>query len=289
MGLSTRDVVSVVELAVFIPALIVSIVICVRHGLKRTSGWIYTLILCLIRIIGSCCELYAQKHPSTGIIRTTLIIDSIGLSPLLLATLGLLTRYVDFISMRTTTYFTRKHFRITQLLVTLGLILSVVGGTTGKKQPDGKGVIIPTTSKIGVILYIVAYVAIALICFVSLPQSSYVPPKERRVPLAVVIALPLLAARLLYTTLAVFVHSDMFNMFSGNIAVHVAMSVVEEFVVVAIYLLLGFAVDRLSSQEQVPSSKPYNRHQAQHQGPPVHPESGYPPQGNYSYGGQSRR
>jgi hypothetical protein len=92
MGLDSRGIVSVVELIVYIPAIVTAFVLCSRHGFHRSSGWIYTLILCLVRIVGSICELVAINNPSTGLLQATLIIDSIGLSPLLFATLGLLSR-----------------------------------------------------------------------------------------------------------------------------------------------------------------------------------------------------
>lgn len=84
--------VSIVELVVYTPSLIAAFIICSRHGFKRSSGWIFTLILCLVRIIGAACQLVTYYDRSPDIIKATLILDSIGVSPLLLATLGLLSR-----------------------------------------------------------------------------------------------------------------------------------------------------------------------------------------------------
>jgi hypothetical protein len=92
MKFDARGGVSVVELIIFIPSLITAIIICCRHGFTRSSGWIYTLILCLIRIIGAICQLLTYTDHSSGLLKATIIIDSIGLSPLLLATLGMLSR-----------------------------------------------------------------------------------------------------------------------------------------------------------------------------------------------------
>jgi hypothetical protein len=87
-----RDIVAAIELAVYIPAVIVAVIICVRHGFNRSSGWIYTLILCIVRIAGTVCQFLSHQDHSNGLIEAKIIIDSIGLSPLLLATLGLLSR-----------------------------------------------------------------------------------------------------------------------------------------------------------------------------------------------------
>jgi hypothetical protein len=87
-----RDIVAAIELAVYIPAAIVAVIICVRHGFNRSSGWIYTLILCIVRIAGAACQVLSHQDHSNGLIEAEIIIDSIGLSQLLLATLGLLSR-----------------------------------------------------------------------------------------------------------------------------------------------------------------------------------------------------
>ena len=93
MKLNTRAGVSILELAIYAPALIIAFIVCKRHGFGRSSGWIYTLILCLIRIIGACCQLVTYSDHSSGLLETTIILDSIGISPLLFATLGLLSRW----------------------------------------------------------------------------------------------------------------------------------------------------------------------------------------------------
>jgi hypothetical protein len=156
---------------------------------------------------------------------------------------------VDFINAGTKPTFTTKHFRILQLLISIGLILSIAGGTSGTTQPDGT-IKVAITSKVGIALYIVAYIGLILVYFASLGRSYVVPPKERRVPIAIMFALPFVLVRLIYSACSVFLHSHYFNVVPGSIPVMVAMAVVEEFVVVAIYVALGFFVDKLDSNQQ---------------------------------------
>jgi hypothetical protein len=85
--------ISVAELIVYFPALIVATVICIRHGFDRSSGWIFALLLCLVRIVGACCQLTTYHNKSVDLLEATIILESIGISPLLLATLGLLSRW----------------------------------------------------------------------------------------------------------------------------------------------------------------------------------------------------
>jgi hypothetical protein len=143
------------------------------------------------------------------------------------------------------------HFRVLQLLITIGLILSIVGGTSATTKPDGE-IEVETTSKAGIALYIVAYVGLVLVYLISVPSTSVVLSKERRVPVAILFALPLVFVRLIYSACSVFLHSKNFNIVTGSIVVLVAMAVVEEFLVVTIYIVLGFLVDKLDANSQGP-------------------------------------
>jgi hypothetical protein len=164
-----------------------------------------------------------------------------------LTDLYLSTHSVDFINAKSSPTFTVKHFRILQLLITVGLILSIVGGISGTIEPDGT-VKVATTSKVGIVLYLVAYVGIILVYLTSVPRTSVVPEQERRV----LLALPFILVRLIYSACAVFLHSHLFNLVTGNVVVRVVMAVVEEFVVVAIYIALGFLVIKLHATAQGP-------------------------------------
>jgi hypothetical protein len=97
MGFNARDIVAVIELIFFIPTAILAAIVCARLGFKRSSGWIYTLLLCVVRIAGAVCQFLSRTDHSTGLIKTSIIIDTIGLSPLLLATLAILHRLYVYI------------------------------------------------------------------------------------------------------------------------------------------------------------------------------------------------
>jgi len=92
MAIHVAGYVSIAELILYIPTLVLALIACKRHGFHRASGWIYTVILCVLRIIGAICQLLTYTDHSTGLLQATSIIDSIGISPLLLATLGMLSR-----------------------------------------------------------------------------------------------------------------------------------------------------------------------------------------------------
>lgn len=253
-----RDTIALIDLIFFSLCLLLSTFVCFRHGFSRSSGWFYTLVLCLIRIIGGICQFLSHSDQSAGLIQTILILDSVGLAPLLLATLGLLSRFVDFVNASSTPRFKIRHFRVLKLVLLVATILAIAGGTSISVDSNGNYQI-PTTSKVGVVLYIVAFTCIALMVLLSSPQASVVAVKERRVPIAIGVALPFIVVRLLYSVLSVFLHNHLFSVANGSTAVRLGMAVVEEIAVVGIYALLGLFVDKLDASSKGPIvSRPWS-------------------------------
>jgi len=87
------DGIAVWKLVFFSPALLISGYVAARHGFAKSSGWIYLTIFCIIRIVGAAAQLTLISNPTSEGAQTTALICSIlGLSPLLLSSLGLLAR-----------------------------------------------------------------------------------------------------------------------------------------------------------------------------------------------------
>jgi hypothetical protein len=158
---------------------------------------------------------------------------------------------VDWINTRSQSVLTVKHFRLIQLVISLGLILSIAGGSSSGSANGGTPKI-STTSKAGIILFIVGFVGILLVWLATMPQTGVVPGTEKRIPIGVIIAMPFILVRLIYSVLTVFVHNHTFNVLDGSVVVHVVMAVLEEFIVVGIYLVLGFMLNPLSQTERGP-------------------------------------
>ena len=74
----SRDTIALVELIFYTPFLFLSAFVCYRHGFSRSSGWLYTVILCIVRIIGGILQFVSHNDHSTGLLETTLVLDSVG-------------------------------------------------------------------------------------------------------------------------------------------------------------------------------------------------------------------
>ena len=89
----TTEHIAIAELVIYIPVTLLAIFVVFRHGFHKQLGWIYLCIFGIIRIAGAIVEVLSTKNPDNENDKEwALILQSIGLSPLLLSTLGLLKR-----------------------------------------------------------------------------------------------------------------------------------------------------------------------------------------------------
>jgi hypothetical protein len=137
-----------------------------------------------------------------------------------------------------------------QLIITVGLILCIVGGTS---STSSTGVYKPqTATKIGVVLYVLAFFVLCVIAAVTTSKLSNAPNGEKRLVWAVLLALPFIFVRLIYSLLSVFAHNHHFNLITGSVAILVVMTVLEEMLVVFIYLLVGWTTEVLTAANRGP-------------------------------------
>jgi len=144
---------------------------------------------------------------------------------------------VDSIKDSKATPFRSIRFRLLQTLIIVGLILSIVGGTSSFSS-DGTYTVKPI-SKVGIILYIISYAAEVLIAghaFRLLPKGG----GEKGLLFAVIAALPFLLVRLIYSALGVIGGVRTFNSFSGSVAAFAIMAVLTEIVVIVFFLAAGW-------------------------------------------------
>jgi hypothetical protein len=90
---STNESIAIGEICVYIPVFILTLIVVFRHGFNRQAGWIYLAIFSVIRIAGAGFTIsQTQNLTNKTDVEWAAILDAIGLSPLLLATMGLLKR-----------------------------------------------------------------------------------------------------------------------------------------------------------------------------------------------------
>ncbi|KAJ5902696.1 hypothetical protein N7495_003224 [Penicillium taxi] len=241
MALAYIHVISILQLIIFLPSFFISLFLVIRHGLRTNSGFLFLTTFALARIIGACCELATINNSSTGLWTAAAICSAIGLSPLMLACSGMLSRVNESIrenvgrfALPDQTFIFYRIFNIAALSVTIAGI-SASMSVEGLQNPD-------TKAKVGMILYIVAFALLCLLLAIILLRCSSIPKGEHRAVLAVAISMPFIFVRLIYVVLIWFLHDHTFNMIDGNNTVKLVMSVLEEFAVIIAFLGIGLTL-----------------------------------------------
>lgn len=142
-----------------------------------------------------------------------------------------------------------RHIQLAELLNTVGIILSIVGGVESGTDYKKNGRYLPQTlTKVGVGLFIASFVAILAFTVILSLSISHAEPGEKRVLLAVAGSLPLLLVRLIYASIYVFRESSDFSSISGSVTILLCMALLEEIAIVLVYEGVGITLKKVLKQ-----------------------------------------
>ncbi|KAH6661184.1 hypothetical protein BKA67DRAFT_654316 [Truncatella angustata] len=252
MALTEHDGISIAEICVYSPALIIAIFLCIRHGFGRSSGWFYLIMFSLARLIGSAMQLATISQPTNiSLYIGAAVLANVGLSPLILIQLGLLSRALTSIRKSVQTFVNEKMLRIVQLLILVSLILTTVGGSQAGSDYANTGVYaVPDLSRAGMGLLIAGFVLTVMAAGQVAMQISHAELGEKRLSLAVALALPFILVRMVYAAESAFSSNAKFNQLTGDINVQLGMSVIMEMIAVAIIEGFGLSLKKMTPKDQ---------------------------------------
>ena len=131
---------------------------------------------------------------------------------------------------------TPRHMHLAEVFITIGLILSIIGGVNAGEDYRETGNYGPQPlSKTGLALFIAAFVLLALTAATLTPLIRHAEQGERRILLAVLLSLPFLLVRCVYSALAIFSNEKKFDLMDGDVTVVLCMALLQEAVVVVLY------------------------------------------------------
>ncbi|KAH9921456.1 uncharacterized protein B0H18DRAFT_956651 [Fomitopsis serialis] len=271
--LDPRGDIAVAEIVMYLPVLFVSGSLVAKHGITRRAGWIFLLILSIVRIVGGATQVAAEQNPSNitlDIVSYTL--TSAGVSPLLLATIGFLAT----VCQRTLSDdpLISRGLRIMSLICTIALILAIVGGVdigNAKTAADlNKGA---DLRHAGAILFAVLFGSIFLLHMRCWSEMSNIMKARRTLLKSISLALPFLLVRVVYTVLSAFAPSTQsisasgvvssttsdstlakFSATTGSWVIYLVMSVLMEYAAVMVYLVAGTRIRLQDDTDYVKSA-----------------------------------
>lgn len=156
---------------------------------------------------------------------------------------SLLSRIQANINQTYQTLVTARHIQLAEILNTVGIILSIIGGVnsgndygkTGRYEPQ-------TLSKVGLALFIASFVAILAFTALLSMSVSHAEAGEKRILLAVAASLPLLLVRLVYASAYTFGNSRRFSALTGSVTLLLCVALLEEMAIVVLYEGVGLTL-----------------------------------------------
>ena len=247
--INDRAGLALATLIFFIFALPASFIVCRKHGFGRNSGWYFLLSFSLFRIAGSIAEIVAVNQPSTSSLTAAAVLASSGFSTLLMAQIGLLQRINEGIP-SDKGRIPPLVFRVMVLALIVGIILSIVGGvdqseSSPKTQSNGR-----TYSHAAAGLFAAAFGIMEIESLFTAKNFAWIIPGDRKLLFAIGAAFPFLLVHLVYVELSAFqVNPALFNSVSGSVVVQAFMSSLEDYIIVALFLVAGFAAPVLQRSQ----------------------------------------
>jgi len=246
------EIVDIVEIVYFGPALVASAFVCVRHGFSRESGWLLLVILSLVRLIGASTGIAATKNPTnSGLIACSLIMSGIGSTLLVAALTGIVNR-IDSGSGQS--HLTPRMRRMVQLAGLAAVVLGIVGGTKiASSDPNDRSEGY-TYTKAAIILVLVQYLATVAILSFSALNMRFILAGDRTLFFCASIAVPFVLVRVIYSICSAFnPTSRTFSQRSDTataVAIRAVLAIAMEIVAVSLFIYGGIKAPKIAKGER---------------------------------------
>ncbi|CAM1504841.1 Fc.00g024320.m01.CDS01 [Cosmosporella sp. VM-42] len=239
--ITLTDGLAIWELIFYVPALVGGIWVCTRHGFAKASGWIFLAIFSAIRIVSCSAQIATIASTSDTPITIATITGFLGLSPLLLAALGILARvYYTILEMPWSTVFSLVVLKAVQTPAAVALILCIVGAVSADTPAD---IANEGTVKAGVILFLIVLILLGLLAAGAAVVRHMTQRRgEGKLLAAVVTSLPFLLIRLIHSLLLIFSSSfqaSAAKSSTSSVLTELFMAKIEEMIVVSLFLWAG--------------------------------------------------
>jgi hypothetical protein len=239
--LQAYDGIAIAELTFYLFALGGGIFLCIKHGFTKNAAFRSLVILSLARIVGACFRIATISSPDNiNLYIGWMTLNGIGLAPLIMLAIGLLSRVFESIQAKGRTLIRPQYQRFVEILLLLAIILLIVGGTESDfSVVDGKPKVAYSTvshAAEGILVAITALLGAALA--IAIFNQGHVGTGEHRIIFVEAVCYPLILVRLAYSCLLIF----------GGITstpwLYLGMSSLMEMIVTLLSEILGFNLDK---------------------------------------------
>ncbi|KAI0358995.1 hypothetical protein OH77DRAFT_1493955 [Trametes cingulata] len=269
MSLDARGYISIVVIIIYIPILLAGIILSLRHGFARKDGWVTLVLLSIVREAGAVTRILSENDPTNTTYPTIYgVLETAGMSPLLVATLGFLRMTAQY-GLDQRPMMATGHKLVT-IVAGLALFLAVFGGTkvgNAKSQSDlDTGNTLRHASSV---VFALVYAAIVFLTVYCWQNKQMIMKYRRKLLLAITITLPFLAIRVLYGILGSFASATIairdghavpiapgdsglskFSPQSSSWGLYLVMLVMAEYITVLTYAVIGIVTPLKKDTEE---------------------------------------
>ncbi|TKA78863.1 hypothetical protein B0A55_03816 [Friedmanniomyces simplex] len=244
-----------VELAFYGPAFLIGVFVVFRHGFSRQMGWLYIVVLSILRIIGAAVTLDMEvtNTASASLLETAAITSAVGTAPLLLALMGFLERINHGMEHKG---ISRMVFRPLHLISIAALVMAIIGGTD-RMYTDASDM--KTGKQLGeaaAMVFLGIYLALAGITLFNVTNVRWVLVNEKHLMRACVIAIPFLAVRISYSIASAFSNpGGIFYFEDVNVYAEAFMQFLMEAIVISLFIFAGLMTPKMEKRELLPGSR----------------------------------
>ncbi|KAJ9365594.1 hypothetical protein C8Q69DRAFT_499204 [Paecilomyces variotii] len=239
--LQDRSKVGIALIIFYIPAVILAAYLLFRRHGRPRLGWYLLTAFSSVRFASGIVMIVFENNPTVGLTIATIILLSVGVVPLILATLGLLrvAFSLDFEQkhlVHRLAIFVRIIFGVAIALLIAGSVL-VGNYKSPSSVRHGDGLV-----KAGNILLVAILAALIMLQAYIWRQRRGISRASMTIVKGSASAMPFLIVRVAYALLSVFSTSQKWNNLTGSIAAFVCMGLLMEYVVVGIYIGVGISI-----------------------------------------------
>ncbi|KAL1962558.1 hypothetical protein VTN77DRAFT_9433 [Rasamsonia byssochlamydoides] len=252
---STPSSISTAQVALYTIIILPSLYCLFRHGKRGILGWGYLIIFCTVRIVAGGMDLSNSSSNSSSSSSSTgaLIVDNIGLSPLILAAVWVLHEARNARSSITNPKHEWARILIFHISVSTALALVAVGVSNlanAHSSSDSSSDSGSSTLKAGFGVLFLCWLVLSVWTLLSFRSSSSSALKSRdrynkknnfadgtTLLYSVLVSIPLILLRGIYGAITLF--SSKPTSFSSDLAANVCMSVVPQLLAAVVFAGAG--------------------------------------------------
>ena len=237
MALDNTTSLSAAELAIYLVLVPLTVWLFFKHGRRASLAYIYLSIFESLRIVAAGLQIHAHSQHTTS--KTGAIIDSVGLSPLLLAFSAFLYELSSYYSPPGRS---NRFIVLEEVLVHVGaytgIALAAVGASNLTQSNPSQSKIdqAHTLQETGVVLLLLTWIALVYMCF----RLCRALGQPGALAILLAVACIFVGVRSVYSVVYAFDHSPSVNPITGGFAIKLVLVFLVQLIAVLALLAVGF-------------------------------------------------